>query len=431
MKKIAIGCLAVLAWMVVAAGHAEIRPGAASIAPFIGGYVFDSDEDFKNPLVYGIRIGSDITKNWGFESAIYYGDTERKSLAGNPDVNLLGYGVDVLYHFMPEGRLVPFLAAGIGGRLADGPGGSNRLALDYGAGLKFFLTESIALRADVRHVMPFNDRQDNLLYSVGINFLFGGEKEKPVVAETRAAAPAATPVVVLDSDKDGVPDKADKCPMTPAGVKVDRYGCPIDSDNDGVPDYLDKCPGTPANVTSSDVDKDGCPIDSDNDGVPDYLDICPGTPKGMAVDKEGCPMAALEQPKAAPAAATPMEKAIQEKGRVTLKVLFDFDKAVVKNQYHDEIGNLAEVMKKHPEMKILIEGHTDSVGDAKYNEGLSQRRADAVQKYLVEKFGIDGSRLTAKGYGESRPVASNATKDGRAQNRRVEAAADYITIKKK
>jgi OOP family OmpA-OmpF porin len=307
-------------------------------------------------------------------------------------------------------------------------------------------------------MIPFNDRYNDLLYTVGINFLFGGEKKKPVVAETRAAAPAAAPVVVLDSDRDGVPDKADKCPGTPIGVKVDQYGCPIDTDGDGVPDYLDKCPGTPANVTSSQVDADGCPIDTDGDGVPDYLDICPGTPAGVkvdkdgcpldtdgdgipdfldkclgtpigvAVDKDGCPMAALVQPKAAPAA-TPMEKAIEEKGRVTLKVLFDFNKAVVKNQYHNEIGNLAEVMKKRPELKILIEGHTDSVGDAKYNEKLSQRRADAIRKYLVEKFGIDGSRLTAKGFGESRPVASNDTKDGREKNRRVEAVAEY-SIKK-
>jgi len=214
----------------------------------------------------------------------------------------------------------------------------------------------------------------------------------------------------LDSDGDGVPDYLDKCPGTPAGVKVDKDGCPLDSDGDGLPDYLDKCPGTPAGVK---VDKDGCPIDSDGDGVPDYLDKCPGSTKGMAVDINGCPIAA----------------AVQEKSRVTLKVLFDFDKAVVKNQYHNEIGNLAEMMKKYPEITIQIEGYTDSVGDAKYNEKLSQRRADAIRKYLVEKFGIAGSRLTAIGYGESRPVASNDTKDGREKNRRVEAVAEY-SVKK-
>ena len=91
----------------------------------------------------------------------------------------------------------------------------------------------------------------------------------------------------IDSDGDGVPDYLDRCPGTPAGVEVDDFGCPIDSDGDGVPDYLDECPGTPAGVR---VDSKGCPIDSDGDGVPDYLDKCPGTPAGVKVDKNGCPI---------------------------------------------------------------------------------------------------------------------------------------------
>ena len=109
----------------------------------------------------------------------------------------------------------------------------------------------------------------------------------------------STPALV-DSDNDRVPDNYDYrneftkapyydyCPTTtPAGVKVDDWGCPLDSDKDGVPDYLDKCPGTPAGVK---VDKDGCPLqDSDKDGVTDDLDKCPGTPAGVKVDKDGCP----------------------------------------------------------------------------------------------------------------------------------------------
>ncbi|MBW6487264.1 MAG: OmpA family protein [Syntrophobacterales bacterium] len=100
-----------------------------------------------------------------------------------------------------------------------------------------------------------------------------------------------------------------------------------------------------------------------------------------------------------------------------------------KKQYHHEIGNLAEVMKKYPDLKITIEGHTDNTGGLDYNAKLSQRRAEAVKKYLVGKFGIDAYRLNEKGYGEIRPIESNATKAGRQKNRRVEAAAEYI-IKK-
>ena len=225
-----------------------------------------------------------------------------------------------------------------------------------------------------------------------------------------------------DTDKDGVPDYLDKCPGTPAGMKVDKDGCPPDSDGDGVPDYLDKCPGTPAGVKA---DKDGCPLDSDGDGVPDYLDKCPGTPAGAKVDQDGCPVVQ----KIVPQAASAMEAAIVEKGRVTLNVQFDFDKAVIKKKYHDEIGKLAEVMKKYPDLKITLEGHTDNVGGLAYNEKLSQRRVDAVKKYLTTKSGIEASRLNAKGYGPIRPIASNATKEGRQKNRRVDAAAEYI-IKK-
>jgi OOP family OmpA-OmpF porin len=149
----------------------------------------------------------------------------------------------------------------------------------------------------------------------------------------------------------------------------------------------------------------------------------------VTVDQDGCPPPPPVVQKIVPQAASAMEAAIVEKGRVTLNVEFDFDKSVIKQKYHHEIGNLADVMKKYPDLKITLEGHTDNVGGLAYNEKLSQRRVDAVKKYLVEKFGIEASRLSAKGYGEIRPIASNATKEGRQKNRRVEAAAEYI-IKK-
>jgi OOP family OmpA-OmpF porin len=405
----------------VAAGHAEVKAGSFSVTPFIGGYTFEGNEDLKTAPVFGLRGGYHFTQNLGLEGFFNYVPTENKSRAGNPDEKVYGYGIEGLYHFLPESRLVPFLAVGVGGMSYDRSGGlgdRNKLMVDYGAGLKFFLTDNLALRADVRHLLPFNDRYNDLLYTVGLNFSFGGEKK------TVAAEPAAVAAVVLDSDGDGVVDDLDKCPGTPSGVQVDKDGCPLDSDGDGVPDYLDKCPGTPAGVK---VDQDGCPLDSDGDGVPDYLDKCPGTPAGVQVDQDGCPPPVVE--KIVPQAAKAMEAAIVEKGRVTLNVEFDFDKSIVKKKYHHEIGNLAEVMKKYPDFKITLEGHTDNVGGLTYNEKLSQRRADAIKNYLATKFGIEASRLNAKGYGEIRPIESNATKEGRQKNRRVEAAADYI-IKK-
>jgi len=137
----------------------------------------------------------------------------------------------------------------------------------------------------------------------------------------------------------------------------------------------------------------------------------------------------MEEMKKEAEAATEVEKAIVEKGRATLLVEFDFDKAVVKPKYYKPIEELSDVMNKYPDLKIVVEGHTDNIGTAKYNEGLSQRRAEAIKEVMVKKFQVDETRIKAKGYGLSQPIASNATREGRQRNRRVEAAVEYF-IKK-
>ncbi|HRY36155.1 MAG TPA: OmpA family protein, partial [Smithellaceae bacterium] len=133
--------------------------------------------------------------------------------------------------------------------------------------------------------------------------------------------------------------------------------------------------------------------------------------------------------RAAPAPAPePAAEAI-EKGRTTLDVKFDLDKAIIKKGYYGDIDNLVSVMKQYPETNVALEGHTCSLGSDAYNKRLSQRRADAVKQYMVEKGGIEANRLNAIGYGEERPIASNATEEGRRQNRRTEAVVEYL-IKK-
>jgi len=429
MKRIILRYAIIMMLAVTATGHAGVKAGAFSVTPFIGGYTFEGNEDLKTAPVYGLRAGYHFTQNLGLEGFFNYVRTENKSLVGSPDVKLYGYGIEALYHFLPGNRLVPFVAAGVGStsyRISGGIGDRNKFTADYGAGLKFFLTDNLALRADVRHLLPFNDRYNDLLYTIGLNFSFGGTKKAvPEVMTARAAEPEAAAavevVVAKDSDGDGVVDDLDRCPGTPSGVQVDKDGCPLDSDRDGVYDYMDKCPGTPSGVP---VDKNGCPLDSDRDGVYDYMDKCPGTPAGVQVDKDGCSPPVVQ--KIVPQAASAMETAIVERGKVTLNVQFDNAKSIVKKNYHEEIAKLAAVMKKYTNLKITIEGHTDNVGGLKYNEKLSQLRADAVKNYLVAKFGVEASRLTAKGYGPIRPIESNATKEGRQKNRRVEAAAEYI-----
>ena len=207
----------------------------------------------------------------------------------------------------------------------------------------------------------------------------------------------------LDSDGDGVPDSIDECPNTPIGVEVDEKGCPIDSDGDGVPDYLDKCPNTPKGCK---VDKDGCPIDSDGDGVPDCLDKCPNTPRDTKVDKNGCPI-------------------VGEELLILHGIKFGFDSAKVSDDSKAKLEIAVTTLKNNPKMKVEIEGHTDSIGTAEYNLGLSQRRADAVQDHLIVE-GIGAERLQAVGKGEADPLVSNELKEGRAKNRRVE----FVVISK-
>jgi OOP family OmpA-OmpF porin len=121
---------------------------------------------------------------------------------------------------------------------------------------------------------------------------------------------------------------------------------------------------------------------------------------------------------------------VKEKVTISLNVQFDSDKAVVKEKYHDDIKRVADFMKEFPDTTAEIGGHTDSTASNAHNQKLSEKRANSVRQYIIDKFGIDGSRLTAKGYGEDRPIASNNTEEGKQKNRRVEAVIETVhTIK--
>jgi OOP family OmpA-OmpF porin len=465
MKKIIMGVVMVLLAVTVTAGHAQVREGSFSVTPFVGWYNFEGNEDLKDVPVYGLRGGYNFTKNLGLEGFFNYVQTESTSLAGNPVIKLSGFGIEGLYHFMPESRLVPFLAVGVGGGHYRGSGvidDRNKLAVDYGAGLKYFLTENLALRADVRHINPFNDHYNEFLYTVGLNIAFGGAKKAlPEVMATRAAEPAAPVKVVKDTDGDGVVDDLDKCPGTPAGVKVDQDGCPLDSDGDGVPDYLDKCPGTPAGVK---VDRDGCPLDSDGDGVPDYLDKCPGTPAGVNVDQDGCAPITLfvllpdrdgkigqievstsvgsqrldklwestevVSPDRIPGRPKVMDEKearnifkdaleAQPKPPAVFIIYFKSGGGELTNESLPSIPEILEAIKAQKSNHVRLIGHTDTVGSVAYNRRLSQIRAKSVADVLVSRD-VDRTIIEIEFYGKEKLLIE--TPDGVAEprNRRVE-----------
>jgi outer membrane protein OmpA-like peptidoglycan-associated protein len=174
-----------------------------------------------------------------------------------------------------------------------------------------------------------------------------------------------------DSDSDGVSNTFDKEPNSPPGAIVDGGGRTLDVDRDGVPDYLDKCPTVPGKVSNN-----GCPLQP--------------TKQQLAVISDGI-------------------KNLQ----------FETGSAVIKSSSFPALDVLAQMLVENTSFAFLIEGHTDNVGLPQANLTLSQERASSVKNYLVSK-GVDGSRITAKGYGDTRPVVSNATAAGKAKNRRVD-----------
>jgi OOP family OmpA-OmpF porin len=278
------------------------------------------------------------------------------------------YHLDLLYHFLPEGKFNPFITAGYG--IANYSPRINHKGVmsmvDAGVGAKYWVAENVALRVDVRDNMIIDDTIHNFETTAGVVFRFGGN---PSPAPAAQAAP----------------------------VQVAQVAPPVDSDGDGVPDTLDRCPGTPAGVA---VDSTGCPLDSDRDGVPDYLDRCPGTPAGVSVGPDGCP----------PVAAQAVVAAVAPKVIVLSfeDVHFDFNEATLKPEAKLILKRNIELLNENPNAKIRIAGFTSAAGTETYNQKLSERRAASVREYLVSEGLIKASRLSTVGYGESHPAAYEA-----------------------
>lgn len=210
---------------------------------------------------------------------------------------------------------------------------------------------------------------------------------------------------LTDSRGNVVTNSYGECWNATSGVSGPKEPCdamPLaaegDADGDGVPDSRDQCPSTPAGVA---VDANGCPRDSDGDGVPDYKDNCPGTRAGAKVDAAGCE--------------------IMDSMMISVTTdHFEFDSAKLKPAMMSALDEVAAKVKaSRGDESLHVVGHTDSTGPEAHNQVLSERRAEAAAAYLIEQ-GVAASRITTSGVGESQPVADNATRDGRAMNRRVE-----------
>ena len=276
-----------------------------------------------------------------------------------------------------SGWFDPYIKVGGGytayeSRFDDKEGGFKALA---GGGINFWFTDHLGVNLQTGYHHGFQKNgTDYFQHSAGIVIKFGAK----------------------DTDKDGIPDKDDACPEVAGPKKFN--GCP-DTDGDGIPDKDDKCPDV-----AGPAENGGCPWpDTDGDGVLDKDDLCPEV-AGPASNK-GCP--------------EPDENEQKQLNQYAKTILFDTGKATIKFQSAEVLNQILNVLKKYPNSRFRIEGHTDSTGKKAKNMILSQNRADAVKVYLIQG-GIDASRLESQGFGPEKPIASNKNKKGRELNRRVE-----------
>lgn len=353
---------------------AQEREGGFYITPDIGYYFFDKDRNVENDPSLGLGLGYDFNAKWGVRIMGEWLELEPDR--GRGDIDARYWHGDMLYHFGDFGGWRPYALLGAGDmRLEPDAGGHDRETVyNAGFGVKRILHDNIDLRMEAQGLYSGdNETWDGALH-IGIEFLFGNR-----------STPAPEPVAVVepprDSDGDGVPDDRDQCPGTPAGVQVDERGCPLP------------------------------PKDSDGDGVPDDRDQCPNTPRRAKVDARGCTLQ------------------LEETVTFQLNVQFELESARIQKQYLPEVEKLGRFLQEYPDTDVVLEGHTDSTGSERFNQELSEVRANTVRNHLIEYFEIDPERIRAVGYGESRPIADNSTPEGRYQNRRVVAVVSAKTLK--
>jgi OmpA-OmpF porin, OOP family len=440
------------------------RAGAVSLSPFIGGYHFDEAQRptlRENRLVYGVRLGYDLTDS--LEAELVGDYVRAETFATKADNSVWSYRLDMLYNFMPHSAVVPYIAGGAGGvtyEHSNANGGDlSEPTANVGGGVKFFMTDSLALRLDARYLWDFSndnyrhEAYHNIEYSAGLTFLFGGNKpaaaavheEAPApapVAQAPEAAPAPLPVPAAEP----TPGHYKYCVTLPIEFDIDRDIIRPEYHDQvaRVGNFMKKYPTTTAVIEGH----------TDNTGTYNHnMDL--SQKRAEAVVNELVQNFGIDRSRLAakgygftrPVADNSSDAGRQKNRRIEaiidcafdvqqiapperlcMSLVLDFDsgKADIKPQYLSEIAKVADYLKQNPTTTATIEGHTDNVGNPEHNMKLSQQRADNVVSVLVDKFGIERSRLSAKGYGSTRRVSYSDTPAGRQQNRRISAVIDCV-----
>lgn len=344
MKKILLSL--VIASTLVFAGQGDYK---SELSATVGGVLPEGNLDLEDQLNLGLRFGVYVEDKMfdmveaGFERA---SSVDYKN--SNQDTNINRFFVNVIKEYDLSKETALYGLVGVGFENYRNPQFDNDDDgfVQYGVGVKQWITENFALKAEVRHGINFSG-DNNLFYNLGFVVPFGKKamEEMPMKSEPIVVEKKPEPVV-----------KAEPKPVVEAAPK-----------------------------------------DDDNDGVINEKDACLNTPAGRVVNTDGCMKV------------------------ITLRVNFGFDKATIPNSYDPLLNETADFMQANRVYRVELQGHTDSKGTVAYNQALSERRALAA-KNALSALGVNEDRISTIGYGESKPVASNETEEGRAENRRVEAS---------
>ncbi len=402
------------------------------------------------------------TLNLGLPFKIYRANLPVDELGNAREDGLMSLGLQLQLKLFREPNLIyPYLFAGFDANLEAME--DVNYSVPLGLALNFRLGRHAYLSLKGEYRLGMEDLRDNLQSGAGLLLLLGDTETPPVPSN--------------DTDGDGLPDDSDLCPQQPGPAALN--GCP-DSDGDGITDGEDECPqqagpaalnGCPDRDGDGVADRndkcpdeagypelDGCPLqDADGDGIEDEADQCPNRPgpialagcpdrdnDGVTDDNDRCPDTAgklilagcpdtdgdgLADPDdRCPTTAGPASNRgcpeLREEDREVLtfameNVQFETGKAALKTESLQILNQVADILKRYPDYKLRIGGHTDSVGSAEFNQALSESRAKACHDYLASQ-GIAPARMSYTGYGETRPIANNRYQAGREKNRRVE-----------
>ena len=436
--KIMATALLAAAFLSPSAARAETKAGSFEVTPFAGINLFEESQNLKNRFLYGGRLGYNFTEHFGIEGSLEMVNTrvEDRSLfltsrgqyrAPMDKVDLAFYHVDAVYTFMPEGRFNPYVVSGIGGAHYSPKISNHEMSLiDFGAGAKYWLSEHIALRADVRDNVvseTFRYAYHNVQATMGVVFAFGGHKHAepaPVVAsaEAPAAAPAAAavecpvPVPVADTTRPTVSLTAPVKDASDANLRRNVYVSfsePMDPATMNSTTFYLMQGNQPVAGTVSDPTATSASITP-------AANLKPGTVYTARVttgakDLAGNALASdyVWSFKTAAPPVNTVQTNVQTKVVIVNKFVmledthFEFDKATLTESGKGMLDQNVKIMRDNPELNVRIAGYTSASGSAKYNQGLSERRAAAVRTYLIEAGGVAPERLDTIGYGASRP----------------------------